>query len=161
MAFQLNVTRGNIEVILFQDSAVKCSREDYDEYLKSFAKPDGPAEDLLKLTSRGEATKFVMRRSLPFERKQALRSKNIRVRKDDVELDANYSVDLARAALIDIVNPDGVPDTKAVRFKKDKDGLASSELINALDDMGVLTDLIAAHSAATAKAEADGVDVKN
>lgn len=161
MAFQLKTTRGNIEVILWQDSAVKCSREEYDNYLKSFSKPDGPSEDLLKLGNREDATRFVMRRSLSFERKQALRSKNIRVRKDDVELDANYSVDLARAALLDIINPAGVDELKAVRFKKDKDGLASPELINSLDDMGVLTDLIAAHSAATLKGEAGEDDTKN
>lgn len=149
MAFELKVAKGNIEVILFQDSAVTCTRDEYNDYLQSFERDDGPSEEILKLTDRKKATKFVLRRTLPFDRKQALRSKNIRVKQNDIELDANYSSDLIRAALVDIVNPDDVPDTKAIRFKRDKDGLVSSELVNALDDAKVLPDLIAAYSAAT------------
>lgn len=159
MAFRLDVNRSNIEVVLFQDSAVKCTREEYDEYLTSFGEKDGPHEDGLKLENRAETTRFVLRRSIPFNHKQNLRSKNIKLRDAEVELDVNYSSDLVRAALIGIENPESVPETKAIRFKRDKDGLAATELINALDEAGVLNDLVAAYTNATATLEKDTKDV--
>lgn len=160
MAFELNVNRSNIEVILFKDTAVKCTREEYDEYLESFTEKNGPSEDFLKLAvDRRSTTRFVLRRSIPFDKKQTLRSKNIKLRKDDVELDINYSTDLIRAALIDIANPDDVNEIKALRFKRDKDGLASSELIGQLDDAGVLADMVTAYTNATSTLEKDQRDV--
>lgn len=162
MAFELVVRGGNIEVILYRDSLVTCTREEYDEYLKSFGNAAGCDEDFLKLSGpREEATRFVLRRSVPFDKKQWLRGKNIAVKQNDVELNANYSIDLVRAALIDVLNPAGVPDTKAIRFKRDKDGMASGDLINKLDDAGVLTDLVAAYSNATATEEAQREHGKN
>lgn len=156
MSFQLNVDRTNIEVILYKDTLVTCTRDDYDDYLKSFSEKNGPHEEHLKLSGdRTETTRFIMRRSIPFDKKQTLRSKNIKVRDRDVEFDINYSVDLVRAALIDIVNPEGIPDTKALRAKRDKDGLVSADLINQLDEAGVLNDLVAAYTNATATLEKD------
>lgn len=155
MAFQLDVNRSNIEVVLFKDSAVKCTRDEYDEYVQSFNDKDGPHEDMLRMVDAKEATRFILRRSIPFAQKQNLRSKNIKLTGNDVELDVNYSTDLVRAALIEVKNPDSVPDTKAIRFKRDKDGLASSDLINMLDEAGVLNDLVAAYTNATATQEKD------
>lgn len=146
MALTLNTGRGNIEVIARLDGSIPkdLPKDEYDNYLETLN------EDLLRLKEGVKPTRFVMRREIPFGVKQGLRSKNMKVAKGDVQVDINYATDIVRAALIDIKNPDEVPQEHRIIFRRDKDGLASSDLINILDDAGVVMDLFGAYSNATA-----------
>lgn len=162
MAFTFEKNKNSkIKVILAVDSAIK-RKDKYEEYLESF-KNDEPDESLLEL--EGIPSRFVLRKTLTFEAKQKLRSKNfkVRTRKNDdetgMEIDVNYTYDLLRMLLIDIENPPGIDGV--IVYKNGSDNYCSSDIINILDEANCVNDLIKAHNNATTKLEKEDEVEKN
>lgn len=156
MALKLNVNRKQtIDVICRFDSSIG-SPENYDAYLESFGEQNGPHESLLNLAAGDQPTTFVLRRTIPFELKQDIRTQNFKVRNKDVEMSVNFTTDLIRAALIDVKNP----GDDVLRLKRGKDGLVNGEYINMLEEASVLGDLVKAYQNATVKSEQERADGK-
>lgn len=146
MPFQVSKAQGDIEVVVSKDSSVGCDKEGYQAYLKSFS-GDAPNEAILKL--KGEPTRFLLKRELSWQEKQKLRARNIKIKGKQINMNVNYSAELARAHLVGIRNPTGMADDQKLEFTTDIDGLASRVLMNKLDTAGVIGDLVSAVSAAS------------
>lgn len=152
MAFVVDRPSGNIEVVVYRDRAVRCTKKDYDGYTKSFETGCGD-ESLLKL--EGEPTRFVIRPELTWQQKQKLRTKNIKLIGKKALIDANYSSELLRLHLVGIKNPSTVPAEKCLTFEKDGDDGAARALMNKLDDAQVIGDLVGALQAVRGGPEDD------
>ena len=163
MAFTFEKSKNSkLKVILSVDRSIG-NKEAYEKYISSFKDGDGD-ETLLELKEGELPTRFVFRRNLTFETKQAIRSKNFTYEtkkgsSGGLNIDINYSTDLIRMALIDIENPPGVE--KVLKFKNDNDNYCSKEIINLLDENNVISDLISAYSNATGKQEDKDEEEKN
>jgi hypothetical protein len=129
MGFLLNMdTDKTVSVIVSKDSSIKgVTEEAYESYLKDL--------DESKLTINGPSTRFIMKRTLPY--KDTKRVMNSQVSFDDGQAKVNisYLMDEVRCALVGMEGPG------AESFKKDKDGYASMDVVNALYNSGVLMDL--------------------
>jgi hypothetical protein len=129
MGFLLNMdTDKTVSVIVSKDSSIKgVTEEAYESYLKDL--------DESKLTITGLSTRFIMKRTLPY--KDTKRVMNSQVSFDDGQAKVNisYLMDEVRCALVGMEGPG------AEAFKKDKDGYASMDVVNALYNSGVLMDL--------------------
>lgn len=155
MAVKLSKVK-TIEVIARIDEAIGLDESDtaevYNAYLESLD------EGLLNLKPGIEPTRFVLRVDLPYDDYKRIQSEMIQMKTDPTKVRQNHmdvSVDVIgpryetiRAALIDIKNPDSVPEADRVMFKKDTDGLAAKELVVLLARAGVLEDLATAHQKA-------------
>jgi len=145
MGFLLSMdTDKTVSVIVSKDSSIKGVQEDaYDSYLKDL--------DESKLGElHGEPTRFILKKTLPY--KDTKRVMNSQMTFDDGKPSVNISfiLDEVRCALV------GVQGPGAEGFKKDKDGYASVEVVNALYNAGVLMDLYNARR----NAAGDGEDSK-
>jgi hypothetical protein len=141
MGFLLNMdTASTVSVIVSKDSSIKGVQEGvYEEYLKDL--------DESKLSFDGEPTRFILKKTLPY--KDSKRVMNSQVSFDDGKPSVNISfiLDEVRCALVGMEGPG------SEGFKKDKDGYASMEVVNALYNAGVLMDLYNARR--TAAGESD------
>jgi len=134
MALTLVSEKKNLKVVLLADDAVGNKDDDnYMSYLKTLN------EEMLDL--KGEPTRFVLRSTLTWNAKEMLRKRNIRYNPSEgqMDMDITYMTDLVRFSLIGVENPESVPKEKQITFKRDSDGYASKELVNALDNIGQLT----------------------
>jgi len=128
-------SKGTIEVITRKDSAVShCTEEQYDSYLEDLD------EEKLELTEE-QPTRFVLRKVLPYEATQEILSQQVKVEKGKTQLNIGYILEEVRRSLVDIKNPEGIPDTDKILFKRDSDGAANKELVNALHNAGLAMDL--------------------
>lgn len=129
MAFLLSMdTDKTVSVIVSKDSSIKgVSEEAYESYLKDL--------DETKLPINGPSTKFTLKKTLPY--KDTKRVMNSQVSFDDGKASVNISfiMDEVRCALVGMEGPG------SEAFKKDKDGYASMDVVNALYNSGVLMDL--------------------
>lgn len=129
MAFLLNMdTEKTVSVIVSKDSSIKgVDEEVYESYLQDL--------DESKLPIQGPSTKFILKRTLPY--KDTKRVMNSQVSFDDGKASVNISfiMDEVRCALVGMEGPG------SEAFKKDKDGYASMDVVNALYNSGVLMDL--------------------
>jgi len=129
MTFLLNMdTDKTVSVIVSKDSSIKGVEEEvYESYLEDL--------DESKLPIEGESTRFILKRTLPY--RDTKRVMNSQVSFDDGKAMVNVSfiMDEVRCALVGIEGPG------SEAFKKDKDGYASMEIVNALYNSGVLMDL--------------------
>lgn len=149
MAFLINMdTAKTVSVIVSKDSSIKgVSDEVYEQYLKDL--------DESKLPINGPSTKFVMKLTLPY--KDTKRVMNSQVSFDDGKANVNISfiLDEVRCALTGMEGPG------SEAFKKDKDGYASMEVVNALYNSGVLMDLYNARRNAAGESGAEEVPKKS
>jgi len=129
MAFLLNMdTDKTVSVIVSKDSSIRGVAEDvYEQYLLDL--------DESKLPIEGPSTKFLLKKTLPY--KDTKRVMNSQVSFDDGKASVNISfiMDEVRCALVGMEGPG------AEAFKKDKDGYASMDVVNALYNSGVMMDL--------------------
>ena len=144
MAFTLSGVKATIEVVVSKDSCVKCSNDEYQEYLKELD------ESLLKL--EGCPTRFVLRKRLDYKANQILLRSQGYLEGKNFKVDLSVIMEQVRLHLTDIINPPDLPADQHIEFKKDSDGYASKELISSLQNSGVLTELrVALESFDTAK----------
>ena len=139
----------NIEVVVWADDCVKCTREEYNTYLKDL--------DETRLKLDGEPTRFVMSKTLPWEASRKMRNDLYKIeQKEGAQIDAanpmsgfnvqintgSQAMDEVKAALIDVKSPDVVG---ALRYEADKAGVgASRALMEKLLAIGAVEDLHAA-----------------
>lgn len=138
MALIIDSTAATISVVVSKDSAVNCTEEEYDEYLKDL--------DESHLCLDGEPTRFVLRKNLPYEASQRVMDAQASYVKGQVKMQMSYVLEEVRASLIDIVNPSDLPKEKQLVYKRHSDGLCSKEIIGLLQSYGVLMDLYRARS---------------
>jgi hypothetical protein len=148
MAFILNMdTDKTVSVVVSKDSSiVDFSQEKYDEYLKDL--------DESKLTFNGVPTRFVMKKSLPYKDTKRVMNSQVSFEDGQAKVNVSFMLDEVRCALVGIEGPG------AESFKKDKDGYASMDMINALYNAGVLMDLYTARRNAAGEGE-DSVSKKS
>ena len=133
MAFTLSDDKATSEVVVSKDSAVKCSSDEYKEYLKDLD------ESLLKL--EGMPTRFVLRKRLDYKAHQILLRSQATVEGQKIKVDLSSLIVQVRLHLIDVINPPDLAVDQHILFKKDSDGYASKELIAGLQSFGVLVEL--------------------
>jgi hypothetical protein len=143
MGISLAINNKDISVIAYIDDAVTCTREEYDEYLKTLD------ESLLKLDASKDApVKFVMRRSLRMDHLQKIKEIQATIKNSQVQINMAYTLLEIKYALVDIVNGTG-----PLKYRRDSDGGASDELVSVLDSSGLLNDLLAARNNALSVGE--------
>jgi len=130
MAFKLSMdTEKTVAIIVSKDSSIKdVSEEDYENYLEDL--------DEKKLTIVGEPTRFVMKHTLPYRDSKKVMNSQVTIGVDNKpSVNMGFMMDEVRCALVGMEGPG------AAGFKKDKDGYAAKDVVNALYNSGVLMDL--------------------
>lgn len=155
MAFSISKPDQSIEVIVSKDSALDCSSDDYDAYLENLD------ESKLKFKSGDEPTRFVMRKTLPYEASQKVMNSQASIDKGKVTLNMSYVMEEVRLALIDIKNPAQLSKEQQIEFKRENDGYCSKVLIAGLQASGVLMDLFRARQAVLDAPKADALVKKS
>lgn len=144
MALKFNPNaRDSIKVIVREDSAVPetISDETWAEYLRTLN------EDLLGCTEA--PTRFVLRRTLPFDAQTRIQGLQIKWEGKEGRLDMGYMLEEVRCSLVGIENPTSGPES--IEFKTDPDGYASKELLAYLAQTGIAQQLFAARQADNAR----------
>lgn len=141
MAFELNMdTDKTVSIIVSKDSSIKGVEDEvYDKYLDSLD------ESLLPI--QGEPTRFLLKRTLPYRDTKRVMNSQVSFEDGKPNVNISFIMDEVRCALVGMEGPgsDG--------FKKDKDGYASMEVVNALYNAGVLMDLYNGRRSATGGSE--------
>lgn len=129
MSFLLNMdTEKTVSVIVSKDSALKgVSDEQYETYLQTL--------DESKLTMEGEPTRFLLKKTLPYRDTKRVMNSQIGVQDGKPQVQISFIMEEVRCALVGIEGPG------SEMFKRDKDGYASTEIVSALYNSGVLMDL--------------------
>jgi len=129
MSFVLNMdTKKTVAVIVSKDSSIKdVSEEVYESYLKDL--------DESKLIISGPSTRFIMKRTLPYKDTKRVMNSQVSFEDGKASVNISFIMDEVRCALVGIEGPG------AEGFKKDNDGYASMDIVNALYNAGVLMDL--------------------
>ena len=141
MAFSISRPDQTIEVIVSKDSALISSQEDYTKYL------DDLDESHLKFKVGDQPTRFVLRKTLPYEASQKVMNSQASFDKGKITLNMSYIMEEVRMALVDIKNPQAMPPESQIEYKKENDGYAAKALIAGLQAAGVLMDLFRARQA--------------
>jgi len=142
MAIMLSkIGDGTLEVVSKVDSALEYNEESYAEYIKTLD------ESLLKFKENEQPTRFVLRKVLPYGVGQKIKNQQVRYEKGEMQIQMAFINEEIRAALIDIKNPDYVPDDQKLKYKRASDGLAAEDLIALLDSVGIVSDLFSARKA--------------
>ncbi len=137
MALKFNPNaRDSIKVIAREDSAIpeNISDEQWAEYMRTLR------EDFLGCTEA--PTRFVLRRTLPFDAQTRIQGMQIKWEGKEGRLDMGYMLEEVRCALVGIENPPGCTDP--IEFKTDSDGYAAKELVAYLAQTGIAQQLFAA-----------------
>lgn len=148
MAFDLELDASKtVDVIVHKDSAVKCSEEEYEEYLKDLD------ESRLKLD--GEPTRFVLKKVLPYKDTRDLMNNQMSVTKDgDTNMKLSFMLEEVRRALVSIKG-------SKTPLKMDGDGYCSKDIVNELYNRGVLMDLYHARKNASGETEQSALRKKS
>lgn len=118
-----------------EEEEEEAKKTPYDLYLQSLD------ESHLTFVEGLEPSRFVMRRVIDWKTSQRLKDAAVTVkgRKLDYKAGSSFMREI-RACLIDIKHPGGV-EPGSIVFSKDRDGLASLELMSVLDSYGVVDNL--------------------
>ncbi len=157
MALALNLSKGTIDVVVQKDAAVTCTDEEYAQYVQSFAKGIGD-EALLKLD--GEPTRFTLKKQLGYDASLDVKDRQLGFEDGKPKVRVSFVIEEVRYALVNIKNPPTVAPEATIEFSRDSDGYASKQLIEMLDQAGVVMDLYAARQAAVGSAKVQGLKKK-
>jgi hypothetical protein len=136
MAVKLNaLNEGTLDVVASCDGALDMTENEYQEYLKTLDK------GLLRLKPGEEPTFFVLRKVLPYKLAQKIKSKQMTYADGDVFVGTNHISDEVKAALVDIKNPQSLPQDQWLKFRRDGEGGAMPDLMALLDAAGITADL--------------------
>lgn len=129
MSFTLNMdTKQTVSIIVSKDSSIKgVDEETYEKYLEAL--------DESLLVIEGEPTRFIMKRTLPYRDTKRVMNSQVSFENGKPNVNISFIMDEVRCALVGMEGPG------ADGYKKDKDGYASMEVVNALYNAGVLMDL--------------------
>lgn len=136
MAFKFNSADDIIKVVSRQDDALPedLLEEEFEKYQETLD------ESHLRLT--GIPTRFVIRRTLPFGAQQEVTNQQVKVGQDGKpQVNFGFILEEIRCALINIENPDDLPEDQKLVFKRDADGYASKDLIAKLNAAGIVSEL--------------------
>jgi hypothetical protein len=136
MALILTKNDGVIKVISSKDQSVCCDEDVYAEYQKTLN------EDLLKMD--GEPTRFVLKKGLNYREQQVVKDAQVKMDGKKLQITLSYMMEEVRIALIDIENPENLPEDQKIKYKKTEDGKTDRELIAMLESAGIVTELFAA-----------------
>ena len=153
MAFSLSDDKATVKIVVSKDSAVKCSDEEFKEYLKDL--------DETKLKLDGCPTRFVFRKTLDYKGHQILLRSQATIEKGQVHADISSILTDVRLHWVGVENPPDLPLNKQIIFKKESDGYASKELVAKLQSFGVLMEISVALKATQGVAKADVTAKKN
>jgi len=129
MGFILSMdTDKTVSVIVSKDSSIRdVTEEVYEQYLKDL--------DESKLPIQGESTRFILRKTLPYKDTKKVMNSQVSFDDGKASVNVSYIMDEVRCALTGMEGPG------SESFKKDKDGYASMDVVNALYNSGVMMDL--------------------
>lgn len=158
MAFTTDnlLSDGEIKVILRVDSALDITDkgeddDEYDDYINA-----GLDESKLKLKDGQEATRFVMKRSIPLKHATRIESAKLKYGADgEVNVQLGFIIEEIRACLKGVENPPSVPKDKQIALKFTGDGLVEERMMAGLVAAGVVQNLYAARQSALKAAQGD------
>jgi len=146
------LTNEKIKVILMQDDALDHSNEEelqvaYNEYLRTLD------ESKLPFVDNAKPIRFVMSLTQRIEGASDVLNQQISVDdKGNVKQNFGAVLPYLRAVLVDIENDPGLPKEERFEFTKDRDGLVSKEVIEAIHAIDGHFFLFAAHVQAKQRA---------
>jgi hypothetical protein len=144
MAFKFSSTNDVIKVVSRKDTALPADLldEEFEQYQRTLD------ESYLRLTE--EPTRFVLKKSLPFEAQQNITNQQIGISKETgkAEMRFGFMLEEVRCALTDIENPASLPEADRLIFRRDThDRFAAKEIIAILNSEGIVSELYAAMKA--------------
>jgi len=143
--------KGNLKVILSQDSAVHCTPTEYESYLKDL--------DETQLHLEGNPTRWLLKKTLDYAAHQKILNMQASLgRKGQVSFNLSYIMEEVRIALIGVENPPEAPDE--IPYLKDGDGYCNKEIIASLHSAGCLFDLHNAYKNASSGTTQGDTEVK-
>ena len=145
MAVLLPTQRDTFDVIISIDSALDISSEDWERYRETLD------ESHLKFKDGMQPTRFVMRKVLPFSLAKKVQNDQVTTRDGKMEVQLGFISEEVRASLVDIKNPEDVPQDQWIKFEKDKDGGASEKLMELLMAARIVDELYAARQVKVSK----------
>jgi len=145
MAVLLPTQRDTFEVIISIDSALDVSSEEWDRYRETLD------ESHLKFKEGMQPTRFVMRKVLPFSLAKKVQNDQVTTRDGKMEVQLGFISEEVRASLVDIKNPEDVPQDQWIKFEKDKDGGASEKLMELLMAARIVDELYSARQVKVSK----------
>jgi hypothetical protein len=145
MAVLLPTQRDTFEVIISIDSALDVSSDDWEKYRETLD------ESHLKFKEGMQPTRFVMRKVLPFSLAKKVQNDQVTTRDGKMEVQLGFISEEVRASLVDIKNPEDVPQDQWIKFEKDKDGGASEKLMELLMAARIVDELYSARQVKVSK----------
>tara|TARA_R100000742_G_C4266512_1_gene84625 strand:+ start:463 stop:915 length:453 start_codon:yes stop_codon:yes gene_type:complete len=127
-----------IKVISQVDSAVTCNEDDYEKYLESL--------DERHLDLSGEPTRFVLKKFLTWGEQDEVDKLKAHTEGRKVQPKMSFMAEDVRLSLVEIENPDSVPDLQKLKLEKDKWGKPTRDFVGILRDMKIVNDLFNARS---------------
>jgi hypothetical protein len=98
-----------------------------------------------------QPTRFVMRKVLPFSLAKKVQNDQVTTRDGKMEVQLGFISEEVRASLVDIKNPEDVPQDQWIKFEKDKDGGASEKLMELLMAARIVDELYSARQVKVSK----------
>lgn len=146
MALKINTSKETIRVIAKEDESISVPEEmldsAYDTYIKTLNENE--------LMLRSEPTRFIMSKHLSQAAHETVMGKQLSIGEDGKpKFNLAYMMEEVRCSLVGIENPTGCESP--IKFEKDPDGFASSDLIAFLQEAGVLQNLFNARQNAITK----------
>jgi len=148
MAIKLStISDGTIEVIARIDNALPqdLTSEEYDNYLESLD------ESLLRIGDEDKPTRFVMRKILPWALAQKAANQRADIEKGEVKIKLSFMAVEVKYALVDIKNPEDLPEEDKIKFERSSEGGASETLMEKLMAAGIVDNLFSARQHAITK----------
>jgi hypothetical protein len=122
-----------IKVVSQVDTAVQCDEESYEKYIETL--------DERHLDLSGEPTRFVLKKYLSWGEQDQVDDLKTKIEGKKVKVQMSFMAEDVRLALVDIENPNDVPELNQLRIEKDKWGKATKEFVGLLRDIKVVNDL--------------------
>lgn len=139
MAIVLDKSRDTFDVILSIDSALDCSEEQFKTYQETLD------ESLLTFKPGMQPTRFVMQKVLPFGLAKRIQNEQVTVNSEGKPVvGLGFIFEEVKASLVGIKNPIDTPEDQCIVFEKDKDGTASTSLMELLASANLIQELYSA-----------------
>lgn len=126
MAVLLATKRDTFDVIVSVDTSLDVTEDQWNLYKETLD------EAHLRFREGMQPTRFVLRQVLPFALAKRVQNDQMTTKNGAMEVQLGFISEEVRASLVDIKNPDDVPEDQKIKFEKDKDGGASEKLMELL-----------------------------
>lgn len=145
MAVLLATKRDTFDVIVSVDTSLDVTEDQWNLYKETLD------ETHLRFKEGMQPTRFVMRQVLPFALAKKVQNDQMTTKNGTMEVQLGFILEEVRASLVEIKNPEDVPEDQKIKFEKDKDGGASEKLMELLSAARLVEELYSARQVKVGK----------